>query len=97
MSTGNLVLNVEKGRSSVHVDARPDDGVVWIDEAGAFSTGTVELDIKGKDALQQSFVGLAFHGTTDTSFEVIYAGHLIFVDGFPSGDRTPFNMWPARV
>ena len=67
-----LSLNVEKGRSSVHVDARPDDGVVWIDEAGAFSTGTVELDIKGKDALQQSFVGLAFHGTTDTSFEVIY-------------------------
>jgi hypothetical protein len=59
------------GRRGVHVDAKPGNGVVWV-EGTEFSQGTVELDVRGKDAFQQSFLGLAFHGKDDNSYEAVY-------------------------
>ncbi len=37
-----------------------------------FSQGTVEFDVRGRDLLQQSFVGLAFHGQDDKTYEAVY-------------------------
>ena len=37
-----------------------------------FENGILEFDIKGKDVLQQSFVGIAFHIQNDSSFNAIY-------------------------
>jgi len=47
------------------------DGVAWLDGV-LFSDGIIELDIKGRDALQQSFVGIAFHGVDEKKFDAIY-------------------------
>jgi hypothetical protein len=58
-------------RTIVHLDAREGDGVAWIKNA-SFTTGTIEFDAKGKDVLQQSFIGIAFHAKNDSSFDVIY-------------------------
>ncbi len=55
----------------VHVDAKEGPGVVWI-KGTKFSTGTLEFDVKGKDVLQESFVGIAFHGVNDTTYESVY-------------------------
>jgi hypothetical protein len=54
-----------------HLDSGPGDGIAWI-EGRSFTIGTIEFDEKGKDVLQQSFVGIAYHGVNDSSFEVIY-------------------------
>jgi hypothetical protein len=32
----------------------------------------IEFDIKGKDVQQQSFVGFAFHGVNDSTYEAVY-------------------------
>lgn len=37
-----------------------------------FGDGIVEFDVRGKDAYQKSFVGFAFHGVDDTTYDAIY-------------------------
>ncbi|MFA6087681.1 family 16 glycoside hydrolase [Mucilaginibacter sp.] len=60
------------GKTGVKLTARENDGVAWLNGV-TFSNGVIELDIKGKDVLQQSFVGVAFHGTDVAPTEdVIY-------------------------
>ena len=68
--TVNRALN-QDGVGVIHLDARPGDGIAWL-RGREFSEGKIEVDVKGKDLLQQSFVGIAFHGLNDTTFEVIY-------------------------
>jgi hypothetical protein len=58
-------------KTLVHLDAREGDGVAWIRDAN-FTTGIIEFDAKGKDIVQQSFIGMAFHAKNDSSFDVIY-------------------------
>lgn len=46
-------------------------GIVWLNDIN-FDNGIIELDIKGRDVLQKSFVGIAFHGINDTTYESVY-------------------------
>jgi hypothetical protein len=46
-------------------------GFAWLDGI-SFVEGTIEFDIKGKDKMGGSFVGLAFHGVDSTNYEAIY-------------------------
>jgi hypothetical protein len=46
-------------------------GVVWLKDV-TFSTGTIEVDLRGKDVLQKSFIGIAFHGVDTVTSDVVY-------------------------
>jgi hypothetical protein len=61
----------EGARHGLRLDAHEGDGVAWWPDV-QFSNGTIELDIRGKDVLQQSFVGVAFHGLNETTFDAVY-------------------------
>jgi hypothetical protein len=37
-----------------------------------FSNGVIEFDVKGKNVVQQSFVGVAFHGQDEKTFDAVY-------------------------
>jgi hypothetical protein len=56
---------------AIHVDQKPGNGVIWV-EGTDFAEGTIALDIRGKDVLQQSFVGVAFHRKDDNTYEAVY-------------------------
>jgi hypothetical protein len=56
---------------SLHLDEAEGPGIAWIN-GQEFNYGRIEFDIKGKDVLQQSFVGIAFHGLNDTTYEAVY-------------------------
>ena len=58
-------------RGGLHVSAKGDPGVVWI-EGSDFADGTIEVDVRGKDVLQQSFLGIAFHRKDDQTYEAVY-------------------------
>jgi hypothetical protein len=58
-------------RKGIRFSAHEGDGVAWINEIN-FSDGIIEVDIRGKDVLQQSFVGIAFHGINKDSLEAVY-------------------------
>ena len=47
------------------------EGLVWLNDT-AFSTGIIDIDLKGQDVFQHSFVGIAFHGLNDSTFEAVY-------------------------
>ena len=65
------ISNGQDGSPVIHLDERDGDGVAWI-KGKAFSQGAIEFNLRGKDVLQRSFVGIAFHGVNDTTYEVIY-------------------------
>jgi hypothetical protein len=58
-------------RGGLHVSAKDGPGVVWIDGTD-FADGTIEVDVRGKDVLQQSFLGVAFHRKDDQTYETVY-------------------------
>ena len=66
----NREISVGSG-GSVHLSAGPDVGIAWIDGTD-FIDGTIELDVRGKDSFQQSFLGLAFHRKDDHTYESVY-------------------------
>jgi hypothetical protein len=57
------------GAVRVNSDAPP--GLVWV-TGSDFGEGTIEIDVRGRDLYQQSFLGVAFHGTSDESYEEVY-------------------------
>jgi hypothetical protein len=67
----NRIISPGTITGSIHLNEGENPGIAWI--AGQeFTYGVIELDVKGKDAFQQSFVGIAFHGLNDTTYEAIY-------------------------
>src|SRR5882757_9029061 len=46
-------------------------GVYWLKDI-KFANGTIDVDIKGRDVLQQSFVGIAFHGVDSINTDIVY-------------------------
>jgi hypothetical protein len=47
------------------------EGIVWIPVAD-FTNGVIELEMRGKDVFQKSFIGVAFHGQGNTTYDAIY-------------------------
>ncbi len=69
------------GKPAIHLDGRPGNGLVIWPEV-QFSDGTIELDVRGKDVVQQSFVGVAFHGVGE-AYEAVYFRPFNFRAGDP--------------
>jgi hypothetical protein len=65
------VLSDSKNKNGIHLDANESYGVVWLNDL-QFGNGVLEFDLKGKNVLQQSFLGIAFHGQDDHVMDVIY-------------------------
>lgn len=65
------VTKLQGSRSGVHVSEKEGNGVVWI-EGSDLAQGTIEIDVRGRDVLQRSFLGIAFHRKDDTSYEAVY-------------------------
>jgi hypothetical protein len=58
-------------RLGIRLDSAAENGVAWI-TGSDFRSGTIEADIRGKDVLQRSFVGIAFAGVNDSTYELVY-------------------------
>src|SRR5438445_7267670 len=58
-------------RTGVRLSEAAGDGVAYL-RGVELGNGTIELDIRGKDVQGQSFVGVAFHGVDDTTYDAVY-------------------------
>ena len=65
------VTALEGDKRGIKVSEKAGPGVVWI-EGSDFDQGTIEIDVRGRDVLQQSFLGIAFHGKDDKTYEAVY-------------------------
>jgi hypothetical protein len=61
----------ENDKKSIRFSKNENDGIAWLNGV-EFSNGVIELDIRGKDVYQQSFVGIAFHGSDNKTLDAIY-------------------------
>lgn len=61
----------EPGKQGLRVSEGNGHGLVWIPNV-RFATGTIQLDVRGKDVFQGSFLGIAFRGLNDQQYEVVY-------------------------
>ena len=58
-------------RKGVRLSEGPGEGPAYV-EGIDLADGTIDLDVRGKDVQQQSFVGVAFHGVDGTTYEAVY-------------------------
>ncbi len=63
--------HVKFANDIIHLDANANDGLLWLNNSN-FENGTIELDIKGLNKPGQSFVGLAFHGVDNNTYDAVY-------------------------
>ncbi|MBC8053504.1 MAG: hypothetical protein H7Y13_10615 [Sphingobacteriaceae bacterium] len=61
----------ENGKNGIFLNALPGDGAMVL-KGVQFSSGTIEVDIKGADIMGQSFVGIVFHLQQDSSYDAVY-------------------------
>lgn len=68
-----LQVLMDGGRSGVRLNEKPgaNEGVAWLPDI-TFSQGTIEVDMRGQDVLQRSFLGLVFHGSSERNYDAIY-------------------------
>jgi hypothetical protein len=56
---------------SIYLNAMPGEGLLILDGL-EFTNGVIEAEIKGKDLMGRSFVGIAFHILNDSVYDAIY-------------------------
>ncbi len=61
----------ENNKNGIRFSKNSDDGIAWLKHL-IFSNGSIEVDIRGSNEPQQSFVGIAFHGMDEKTFDLIY-------------------------
>jgi hypothetical protein len=66
-----LSLIHEKGYAGIRLSKAYGEGIAWL-KGIKFSNGVIEFDVRGEDVEQHSFVGIAFHGKDDSTFDAIY-------------------------
>jgi hypothetical protein len=57
--------------NSNYTNAISTQGVVWL-KGVSFKEGSIDIDLCGKNVFLQSFLGVAFHATDNTHYEVVY-------------------------
>ncbi len=67
----SVTLVDKDGRPAVRFNEGNGIGIAWLGDF-TFSNGTIEFDIRGNDVFQHSFVGVAFHGTDDQTYDAVY-------------------------
>jgi len=67
----SLTADKEGGRAVARLNARAGDGGALLDGVQV-SDGVIEVDLRGKDVAQQSFLGIAFHVVDWVTYDAIY-------------------------
>ena len=97
------VERVEKdGKAAVRLVAEGDsaNGIVGLalPRALNFSTGTLEIDLKGKNVRQRSFLGVAFNVVDEKTFEAVYFRPFNFKAADPIRNRSvQYIAWPTNT
>jgi len=67
----NRVVSLDKKSKVVRLNEVDSVGIAWVLNE-QFTEGEIEFNVKGIDKFQGSFLGLAFHGADDRTYEAVY-------------------------
>ena len=65
------VIVIERGRQILRFDERAGGGAAW-NPALQLADGDIDVDVRGRNVPQKSFVGVTFHMTSGSEFEVLW-------------------------
>jgi hypothetical protein len=90
------------GKQALRLKAKTDPvkkvaGLALVEGAG-LATGTIELDLKGKNVRQSSFLGAVFNVIDERTFEAVYFRPFNFKADEPSrGRAVQYIAWPEHT
>ena len=67
----NRQITKTPDRDGVRLSSASGNGVAWV-EGTDFWSGTIEVDVRGRESMNQRFVGVAFHRKDDDTYEAVY-------------------------
>lgn len=67
----SAVLIDHEGAKAVRLEGVDGTGFARLEDL-EFGDGTIEFDARGRDVAQQSFLGIAFHGTDVRTYDAVY-------------------------
>lgn len=82
----SLSLINEADHRGISLSKDPGEGIAWL-KGIEFSNGTIEFDVRGENIKQHSFVGIAFHGKNDSTFDAVYLRPFQFLEDEPLKSR----------
>ena len=74
-----LSLINEGTHQGIRLSKDEGEGIAWL-KGIEFSEGTLEFDVRGENVANHSFVGIAFHGKDNATFDAIYLRPFRFKD-----------------
>ncbi len=92
----NRVVTYHEAENAIVVNAQPGDGLVWLNDF-KFENGIIELDIKGSDTQGRSFVGIAFHGLDEETYDGIYFRPFNFKSPERKGHAVQYISHPKKT
>jgi len=67
----DLEIAAQDGETYMKVSESKHEGIVWL-PLQEFRNGTIEIEMRGNDVLQRSFIGVIFHGLNDSTYDAVY-------------------------
>jgi hypothetical protein len=61
----------EGGNHFIRLSEKDNEGLVWLPITD-FKNGVIEIEMRGKDVFQRSFIGIAFHALNDSTYDAVY-------------------------
>ena len=61
----------EQGIKFIRLAENSKEGIIWLPIKN-FENGTIEIEMRGKDVPQRSFIGVIFHGQNDSTYDAVY-------------------------
>ncbi len=55
----------------IKLSERKGEGMVWL-PIKDFKNGTIKIEMRGKNVIQKSFIGIAFHGQNNKNYDAVY-------------------------
>ncbi len=86
-----LTLIEEKDHPGIRLSKDEGEGLAWI-KGIDFSEGVIEFDVRGENVKQHSFVGVAFHGKDNATFDAIYFRPFNFNEQYISLPDHPWRV-----
>lgn len=66
-----VIFMEDEQEHGIYFPAQAGTGIAWLKDV-EFDNGVIEVDLKGQDLKGKSFIGIAFRGADDDTYEAIY-------------------------
>ncbi|MGW8315336.1 MAG: family 16 glycoside hydrolase [Bacteroidales bacterium] len=81
---------------TIHLNGKPGTGLLRMNDL-VFTNGVIECDIMGRDVPGRSFVGIAFHGLNDSTYDAVYFRPFNFKNEERNGHSIQYISHPENT